>query len=367
MLRSFYENKMYGKWRSGEKVSYSVIERAPRIVKKPEGPGFFFPTDFEDADKIRLSISRNLSDGSKKTASFDINLFIPKPENRFLPDGKCPIIVCMHPILCKDYALSKGYALVFLNPGSIASDDINHNGAFYELYPYTSNPKDQTGDLMAWGWGASKVLDALEAGLADEYKIDTAGTIVTGVSRYGKATAVCGAFEPRFALTAPACSGAGGLALYSYVSEGMTFDFTEIGGPKDYTYTKNEPLSCLQSDAERGWFNDAFLDFKEPGAITQDQEGLVELAMSKNRFYFVIASYMSEDWVNAPAMWECYKRALKTYEENGLRDNLVCHFHKEGHAVIEEDLQLLIPYFNKMHYGMQEDVDFETLHKTVFK
>ena len=44
--------------------------------------------------------------------------------------------------------------------------------------------------------------------------------------------------------------------------------------------------------------------------------------MDKARYYFVIASYMGEDWVNAPAMWECYKKAAAVYEENGLGDNL---------------------------------------------
>lgn len=356
-MRSFYENQMYGKWCDGESVSFQHL---PKPDKLPEPkPGFFFPTDFEDADKIRICVSES----NGRSGSFDANFFLPKPENRFLSNGKCPILICLHPIFCKEYALNHGYALVFLNPNQIASDDIAHNGAFYQVHPYA---EEQTGVLMAWAWGASKVLDALEAGLAAEYNIDTDAAILTGVSRYGKATAVAAAFEPRFRMFAPACSGAGGLALYSVVSEGKTYDLTKVGGPSEYTYSKNEPLSCLQSDAERGWFVDRFLDFKSPEDIPYDQENLVTLALSKDRYYFVIAACMSEDWVNAPAMWECYKRALPVFDAAGLYNHLVCHFHKEGHAVLEEDLAAMLPYFNKMHYGIDENVDFAALHTCVF-
>lgn len=357
MTRDFYENNMYGKWRTDETVSYEML--GPGDSSKCKGS--FFPTEFDDAEKIRIDVSV----GSRK-ASFFINLFLPESGDRFLPNGKCPVIVCMHPIFGKEFALKKGYALVFLNPTQIASDDIRHEGAFYELYPYESSPESQTGVLMAWAWGASKVLDAFESGLAADVAIDEKGAVVTGVSRYGKATAVCGAFENRFRMVAPACSGAGGLALYSIISEGSVFDFTKIGGPADYTYSKNEPLSCLQSDAERGWFNERFLEYKAPEEIPYDQENLVLLSMNKDNFYFVIGACMSEDWVNAPAMWECYKRALHAYDEKGLHDNLVCHFHKEGHAVLEEDLALMIPYFNKMYYKLDEEVDFNALHTSVF-
>ena len=48
---------------------------------------------------------------------------------------------------------------------------------------------------MAWAWGASKVLDALYNGAADEFGLNAENSIITGVSRWGKAAAVCGAFE----------------------------------------------------------------------------------------------------------------------------------------------------------------------------
>ena len=51
---------------------------------------------------------------------------------------------------------------------------------------------------------------------------------------------------------------------------------------------------------------------------------------------------MNEDWVNAPAMWECYKEADKILKTEKLDSHLLVHFHKEGHAVIDEDMERII-------------------------
>ena len=75
---------------------------------------------------------------------------------------------------------------------------------------------------------------------------------------------------------------------------------------------------------------------------------------------------MGEDWVNAPSMWECYRKADAVFEKAGLGDHLAVHFHKEGHAVIEEDAKLLIGYFDHMYYGKETDIDMRELKTSVF-
>ena len=79
-----------------------------------------------------------------------------------------------------------------------------------------------------------------------------------------------------------------------------------------------------------------------------------------------IAACMSEDWVNAPAMWECYKKANEIYEAHGFGDHLVLNFHREGHAVLAEDVERIVAYFNHMYYGMDTGVSIEELKTTVF-
>jgi len=107
-----------------------------------------------------------------KTATFTPVLYIPTT-------GKAPYPV----IVEEDFAASPlfappnsafingGYAILsiptsdfpaFGLPG-VASDDGNHTGTFFNLYPYQlDNFGDDHGVLLAWAWGASRGVDALQ-------------------------------------------------------------------------------------------------------------------------------------------------------------------------------------------------------------
>lgn len=334
-LLLFYQENMYGIWRDGEQVSFEKNENGYNIHLKKCG----------------------------RTASFPVTVKLPEKDAPQF-EGGCPFIVCMHPIPGEAYALQQGYAVLIVDSYKVASDDYEHKGAFYELYPYE---EEQTGVLMAWAWGTSKVLDAVLGGLDSILHLNASASLVTGVSRWGKATAVGGAFDHRFRMVIPACSGAGGLALYDVTSKGNTYDFTAIGGPCDYTYGENEPLSCLQSDGEKGWFCDRFLQYETPDAIPVSQSMLPVLAAEPDRYYFIVAACMKEDWVNAPSMWECFKRAEEEYKAMGLSDHIVEHFHAEGHAVLEEDMKLIIEYFNHKIFGHELTLDPQELKTSVFE
>ncbi len=65
---------------------------------------------------------------------------------------------------------------------------------------------DDWGALAAWSWGISRIIDYFEG--SDE--VDAARIGVTGHSRYGKATLVAMAYEPRIAIGAPTSSGSMG-------------------------------------------------------------------------------------------------------------------------------------------------------------
>ena len=68
---------------------------------------------------------------------------------------------------------------------------------------------DDWGALKAWAWGASRALDYLET----DPGVDAKRAVIEGVSRYGKASLVTMAYEPRFAIGFIGSSGAGGAAL----------------------------------------------------------------------------------------------------------------------------------------------------------
>jgi endo-1,4-beta-xylanase len=129
--------------------------------------------------------------------------------------------------------LDGGYAVLMIpttnNPAfgaqGVASDDGNHTGAFYTLYPYRLDREgNDRGVLLAWAWGASRGVDALQYLAAHDpaYRnlLDLQRLVVTGFSRWGKAALLAGVLDDRFGVAAPGGSGSGGAAPYRYDSFG---------------------------------------------------------------------------------------------------------------------------------------------------
>lgn len=343
-IRDMYQYYMYGVWRDGsdEIVTYDYKDGALTIYIERISTGA----------KTQISATVKLPDDSLKAPS----------ENGF------PVIVGMHAGISEDTAVANGFATATLDwfAYGVASDDTKRKGAFYDLYPYGNTWQEQTGVLMAWSWGCSKILDALEAGLGEELGIDPTKSIVTGVSRWGKAASVAGAFDERFTMVAPSCSGAGGLAMFRYTSEGNTYDFSSKGASASYRYGQNEPLGSLQSSGEVGWFNNNFKAFKSPEQLPFDQYMLASLVADPERYMFIIGSCIYEDWVNAPAMWYTYLASKPIYEYLGAGDNIKINIHKEGHAVIAEDVEYMAAYFYEKVYGIKSDMDLSVLDTSVF-
>ncbi|MCR4796029.1 MAG: acetylxylan esterase [Ruminococcus sp.] len=344
-ISCMYEYYMYGKWIDGsdDETTYSISGNSMTINVKRKSTG--------------------------KTASFKAIINLPKNVRH---EGGAPVILGMHKGVSESTATSNGYAVItydsdgmFNAPGT-AQDNNQHKGAFYDLYPYGRNWDEQTGDLMAWSWGISRILDALYAGAAKELNINPDSSIVTGVSRYGKAAAVCGAFETRIKMCAPSCSGAGGLALYRYSSVGKTYDFSSKGGSSSYTYKENEPLGSLQASGEQGWFNGRFMEFRDANQFPMDQHMLGSLCCDPNRYLFIIGSCESEDWVNAPSVWMAYLGMKHIWDYVGLSDHLAINIHKSGHAVIAEDVEKMIQYFDYHVYGIKSKINLDELQTSVF-
>src|SRR5262249_19698576 len=105
----------------------------------------------------------------------------------------------------------RGYAVAELSFQELAIDnkDRARTAGVYQLF----GDKIDCGGLMAWAWGVSRVIDALES--VD--KIDAKKVIVTGHSRYGKAALVAGAFDERIALSVPSHSGCAGCSPYRFI------------------------------------------------------------------------------------------------------------------------------------------------------
>ena len=65
--------------------------------------------------------------------------------------------------------------------------------------------------------------------------------------------------------------------------------------------------------------------------------------------------------------WETYKEAKKIFTKLGFKDNILFHIHKEGHAVINEDVEILLDFADKYLYGKEVARDFGTVDECLFE
>lgn len=205
---------------------FGYMPAPPRTLTATSEPG---PKGSLKSNNITVTIEDN-----SRTASFKPVLYLPASAT-----PPYPVIVE------EDFAanpkfsppnpafLAAGYAVLSVptwdnarfHLSGIASDDGNHTGAFFTLYPYKlDNAGDDRGVLLAWAWGASRSVDALEYLVAHDPAyanlLDMNKLVVTGFSRWGKTALLAGMMDDRFKVTAPGGSGSGGAAPYRYDSFG---------------------------------------------------------------------------------------------------------------------------------------------------
>ncbi len=83
------------------------------------------------------------------------------------------------------------------------------------------------GTLAAWSWGVSRLIDYFETDAA----VNAKQIGITGHSRYGKATLVTMAYEPRLAIGFPSCAGALGTSM---VRRHLAQDLENISWDREY-------------------------------------------------------------------------------------------------------------------------------------
>ncbi len=393
-ISEMYQYYMYGMARSGEAITYedvasytawvfnwSTWQMEQRTVTPAPNQKF-----------TRINIEK---DG--RTANFMATMTFPSTTVDNVTTITPPVHPDGYPVLIvigslganeKNYLNQNGYAVIEFDTGSVASDNYNRTGAFYSIYPYGSTYDQQTGVLMAWAWGVSKIIDVLEidAAGANTLQISPVNTIVTGVSRNGKAAAVAGAFDSRIRVTAPGSSGAGGMAMFRYNSAGHVHDyssldrqeFIEFDGNDNswnnfqanplHTVGTNESLSNIQSGSEGHWFNDTFQGFSNPGQLPFDQYYLAALASGEDRYFYITAEVNGSDWINSQGMYASYLAAQNVYDSLNISDNIGIHLHSTGHAFTLEDTRYLVELCNKTFYGIVDDVkDLNDLKTSLYE
>jgi len=112
----------------------------------------------------------------------------------------------------QEQVLERGWGYASINPGSIQADNGTGltQGIIGLLNKGQPRKPDDWGSLRAIAWGVSRTLDYFET----DPDIDAGRVGLEGHSRWGKATLVAMAYEPRLAAAYVSSSGQGGAKLH---------------------------------------------------------------------------------------------------------------------------------------------------------
>ncbi len=175
---------------------------------------------------------------------------------------------------------------------------------------------DDWGALRAWAWGASRALDYFETDKA----VDAKQVGLEGHSRYGKATLVTMAYEPRLAIAYVSSSGKGGAKLYRHI-------FGEL-------------LANVAGTQEYHWMAGNFLKYAgplTPGDLPVDNHELI--ALCAPRPVFISGGATDGDgWVDAKGMFLAAAGAGPVYKLLGKKDMGTTAFPPIETSLIDGDV-----------------------------
>lgn len=170
---------------------------------------------------ITKKLIGHVDNSSYPNISVDIDLTLNTPANA---KGPVPVMMVLsggsfifgpprplapaRPPGAKELIIQKGWGYASLNTYSVQADNgagltkgiigLANKGAFRK--------PDDWGALRAWAWGASRAMDYFETDKA----VNPKAIGLEGHSRWGKATIVAMAYDPRFAIAYSSSSGQGG-------------------------------------------------------------------------------------------------------------------------------------------------------------
>jgi len=175
-----------------------------------------------DVPVITKQLAGHVNNSSYPQIAVDIQVTLTTPANA---TGPVPVIMEFgftgmrgpaRPVApgptWQQQVLAKGWGYAVLSPTSIQADSGQGltQGIIGLVNKGQPRKLDDWGALRAWAWGASRVLDYFET----DKSVDAKRVGIEGHSRYGKATVVAMAYDPRFAIAFVSSSGEGGVKLH---------------------------------------------------------------------------------------------------------------------------------------------------------
>ena len=253
----------------------------------PESVVGAFTTE-EGVSKLNVTVTDN-----GKTTSFSARITFPEDG-----EGPFPAIIGVG---YNSLPAIPGVATILFPNDEIAQQwgaQSRGIGKFFDLY----GADHSAGATLAWTWGISRLIDALES--TTGHNIDATKLGVTGCSRNGKGAFTVGAFEPRIALTIPQESGAGGSAAW------RISDAEKRAGINIQT--------ASQIITENVWLSTRFNPFvNKVDDLPHDRHFFP--ALIAPRGLYVIENDI--DWLGPASTWGNQVVGRKVYEALGVADN----------------------------------------------
>lgn len=323
-----FETYMFGKIPATDRIEYTVTATNEKAL---------------DGKAIKRLVTIKLAK-AEGAPELKLQIYVPKQKLQkkvpvFLGISFQPndIIDQGNPSWQLDKILANGYGLAtFCYTDVVIDKDDSHTSGIQTFY-YTkgqSYPRpDEWGDIAAWAWGMSKVMDYLET----DDLIDNSKVAIIGHSRLGKAVLWAGALDQRFAMVIPVNSGCSGNAI-SRRRVGETVEAMNISFPH--------------------WFCDNYKQFNaREDFMPFDQHMLVALSAPRPIY---LSSAEDDKWSDPKGEYlgaKCAEPAYLLYGLKGLgcddmpavdephaEGAIAYHIRKGPHAVLEYDWEQYLKF-----------------------
>jgi hypothetical protein len=318
---------------------------------------------------------------TQKTAKFFINITNPTEQQKLdvwgSKDVQVPVIIDIGGTLSQTHvatANQQGYAYINFTPTDIYPDDsntsdgINRNGVYTQLYPYNKDVYEYaSGALMAWGWGVSQIISAMEQKTPDgngsktwgeELGIDPAKTLVTGHSRYGKAAMFAAAFDDRISICLPSESGGSGIQSYRYKVEGKIFNFNTYA-KADRVYGKTE-IPTVTYGGGTSWLPEQAANFvNKDNQLPFDAHEIISLVAPRP---FFTTTGIDSHWLGNEGGVASVQAASEVYDYIGKdsieKNNIAVRARESNHALYNRDMPFVFAIMDR-EFKQNDD---KTLH-----
>lgn len=291
-------------------------------------------TSFGNIKAVTKNLSGHVDNSSYPQIKVDIqlSLTIPKSADRpvpvmmefgfiFPPGFRFPAPPPGTPVQksWQEQLLEQGWGFAILIPTSYQAD--NGAGLTQGIIGLVNKGQprkpDDWGALRAWAWGASRAIDYFET----DKDVDAKQIGIEGLSRYGKATIVTMAYEPRLAIAFVGSSGNGGVKIMR-----RTF---------------GEQVENLSSSGGYHWFAGNFMKYASrltANDLPVDAHELVALCAPRPVFISSGSPKVEGQWVDAKGMFLGGAYTTPVYELLGKKGYGTMEFPPIETALVDGDI-----------------------------